>query len=107
MKAECRVRTAISGDPVKSGKGVDDTWAKMLQQIPGVTERISAAIIAKYPSSLSLNREFIKLQTSEQGKLLIGIQVESLAGKSFRNLGPTIAKRIADVLMGRNPDQVI
>ena len=52
-----------SGVKVKHGKGknAQDTFSKMLQELQGVSEPIAMAIVAIYPSVVSLYRKYSAL----------------------------------------------
>ncbi|KAJ3358268.1 hypothetical protein HDU91_005264 [Kappamyces sp. JEL0680] len=96
------------GESVRSGKDAADTWRKMLEQIPGVTERVSSAILARYPTSASFAKATVDLSARQAQQLLMELSVDSLSqGRAPRSIGTTLAKRIVDVVLGLTPSEFI
>lgn len=74
---------------VKCGKDSKDSWSKILSQIPRVTPQISNLIISKYPSFVSLMKEYDRISAEEGETLLAELRFDDT-----RRLGPVISRRI-------------
>jgi hypothetical protein len=90
---------------VKSGKGSKETWRRMLQQIPGVSENISHAIVEKYPSCAAFLILIGTKSIADAANLLIGIPV-ILNGKT-RSIGKIVATRVVEVVQGMGNNVVM
>jgi hypothetical protein len=92
------------GDTVKSGKDNEDTWRRMLRQIPGVSEKHSEAIVQVYPTIGAFFKKFLK-EKGEGKSYFEGIVIEGNGNRS--QVGKTVAARIADVLLSKDPGKKI
>jgi hypothetical protein len=73
----------------------------MLEQIPGVSENVSNAIINVYPFSADFMKRISSKSTAEAAALLMGIPV-TINGRS-KAVGKITATRIVAVMMGNSP----
>ncbi|KAJ3314665.1 RNA-binding ATPase activator esf2 [Boothiomyces sp. JEL0838] len=86
------------GDSIKSGKDVEDTWVKMIEKIPGITERMAIGISKKYPTLGKF------LEQVKSFKDLVGIPYETAStGKEYRT-GESVAKRLYTVFFAQDPN---
>ncbi|KAJ3257375.1 RNA-binding ATPase activator esf2 [Boothiomyces macroporosus] len=86
------------GDSIKSGKDVEDTWVKMIEKIPGITERMAIGISKKYPTLGKF------LEQVKSFKDLAGIPYETAStGKEYRT-GESVAKRLYTVFFAQDPN---
>lgn len=104
------VRTSSSlgltfGDSVKSGKGAKETWQKMLQHIPGVSESVGRAITEKYPTCADFLELISSKSTSDATSLLVAIPF--LTNGKSKTIGKIVATRIVEVLTGRGRNLVM
>lgn len=63
------------GDSVKSGKGLSDTWQRMLQCIQLVTEARALAVVSNYPTFKSLFSAYQSCNSTEGASLLAHLKV--------------------------------
>jgi hypothetical protein len=85
------------GDDIKSGKTFKDTWQKMLECIPYVTEAKAIAIVEKYPSFNSLYSKYTIMSQRDGERLLTNIC----------SLGHTTSKRIYDAFMSKSTQSLV
>ena len=64
------------GDRIKSGKDLKQTWQRMLECLPSITESRAIAIIEKYPTFNRLYSAYLTLSESEGQNLLTNINVK-------------------------------
>jgi ERCC4-type nuclease len=84
------------GDNIKSGKNLKDTWQKMLECIPFVTESKALAILEKYPTFNSLHSAYSSMSEKDGEVLLTSI-----------NLGNTVSKRVYDSFMSKATQSIL
>jgi ERCC4-type nuclease len=80
------------GDNIKSGKTFKETWQKMLECIPFVTEAKAIAIVEQYPSFNCLYSKYTTMTQRDGERLLTNIC----------SLGNTTSKRIYDAFMSKS-----
>lgn len=80
------------GDDIKSGRSFKETWQKMLECIPFVTQAKALAIVDKYPSFNSLYSKYIAMNQKDGERLLA----------NTCNLGNTTSKRVYDAFMSKS-----
>lgn len=90
--------------PVKSGSDATDTFVKMLELIPSITDIHAKAIVGKYKTLRNLIEEFNRIGINQLQDVVIVRAGTSTAANS-RRLGPAAAKRIHDVFTARDPNQ--
>lgn len=90
------------GDKIRSGKDQVDTWKRMLQQIPTVSERIADSIVAQYPSCISFIRAVKRADKSNKHQFLVGLPILGGVGSKERSIGQIIAKRVVEAVIGNN-----
>lgn len=78
------------GDKIKSGKTFSDTWQKMLECIPFVTEAKAATILEKYPTFNSLYSRYASISQRDGERLLTGI-----------NLGSAVSRHVYNAFMSK------
>ena len=80
----------------------EDTWCKVLANIPGVSIRAAIAIRKVYPSARALLKHYFMNSITEREKeaLLQDIEMPLMEGESSapRKVGPTASKRVFTVL---------
>lgn len=82
-----------------------NAFAKMLIQIPHVSENIADAIISKFPNIFCLYQKYQMTPTVVCcEKLLEEIPIPGNSGTKVRRLGPALSKRIYNCLMGSEGD---
>ncbi|KAI8801201.1 hypothetical protein BJ742DRAFT_37283 [Cladochytrium replicatum] len=96
------------GDDVRSGKGPADSWARMLRELRVIGEPVSVAIANAYPTPRALFDAYSSCVTLKgKEELLVGIQVERMAGKVNQSIGVTRSKKVFAVLTGTDPNEIL
>jgi hypothetical protein len=86
-------------EKIKKGKDSKDTWIKMLMNIPGCSEAKAVAISSTFSSAYDLKSKLATLPNPENE--LENIKIPSKTSKEIR-IGPVIANRICQVILGRD-----
>lgn len=90
---------------VRTGKDAIDTWHRMLQEIPRVTQSISDGIARRYPSMKLLVEAF--RQHGDGILAEIDISNMKLGMPSKRTIGKALSKRVHDIFMGMDPTVMV
>ena len=101
----------MSTGQVSTGRDVNDTYLKMLQQVIRVTEREARAISKTHPHLGALFAAF----RSGGGKVLEGIMKEGGGAKGINNggpaterrIGPATSERLFRIFLGSNPAEMV
>ncbi|KAF9434651.1 hypothetical protein BGZ76_007654 [Entomortierella beljakovae] len=93
-----------STDGIKSGSDPMDTWVKSLQEVHMVTHTVAKSIAQAYPSIKKLYDGYQRCLTVYQAHAML--EYVPVIGKRA-NVGKAVSKRVYDVFMGEDPENVI
>ena len=89
------------------GKTYSEHWAKMLEQINGITPPIAQAILSSYPTVKSMWDEFADIANARQAVSLLADIPVSRSNKGVANcrrLGPALAEKLFKLLVSNDAD---